>query len=162
VRFARRASGHTKGVSCLRLRATTTALIAIALVAGCAGPSRTDDDYRHKVANTAESFQGYIGTVQVAVDAASRGKVPGPYLSVTLAEADDDASSTADNFDAIQPPSDEADKLRDRIDTIMQEVVSALDDLRIAVRRGEIDQLPALAAPLADLDAKLDPIVKLA
>jgi hypothetical protein len=129
---------------------------------GCAGPSRTDDDYRHKVANTAEVFQGYIGTVQIAVDAASRGKVPGPYLSVTLAEVDDDASSTAGNFDAIQPPSAEADRLRDRIDSVLDEVVSTLDDLRIAVRRGEIDRLAELAKPLADLNSQLDPIVKLA
>lgn len=142
-------------------RAAVLALAAAAVVSGCAGPSRTDDDYRHKAANTAETLQGLIGTVQLAVDAASHHKVPAPYLSVTLAEADDDASATAGTFDSVQPPSDKADQLRDKVDTLLQNTTSILDDLRIAARRGDISALPAIAAPLKDLNDKLQSIVDL-
>jgi alkanesulfonate monooxygenase SsuD/methylene tetrahydromethanopterin reductase-like flavin-dependent oxidoreductase (luciferase family) len=131
------------------------------LLCGCAGSSRTDDDYREKVANTAEAIQGLIGTVQVAVSAAARDHIPAPYLSVTLAEADDDASAVADQLDSRQPPSAAADELRDRLDELLEQTVSTLDDLRIAVRRGEIDKLAALAKPLTHLDAKLQEIADL-
>jgi hypothetical protein len=137
------------------------ATLTLAAAAGCAGPSRTDDDYRHKAANTAETMQGLIGTVQLTVDAASRHKLSGPYLSVTLAEADDDASATVGTFDSVQPPSDQADQLRNRLDTLLQNTTSILDDLRIAVRRGDISSLSKIAAPLKDLNDKLQPIVDL-
>lgn len=138
------------------------ALAAALATGGCAGPSRTDDDYRHKAANTAETMQGLIGTVQVAVDAASHHKVPAPYLSVTLAEADDDASATVSTFDSVQPPSDRSDQLRNRLDPLLQDTTSVLDDLRIAVRRGDIASLAKIAEPLKDLNGKLQPIVDLA
>lgn len=137
-------------------------LAAAATTSACAGSSRSDDDFRHKAANTAESMQGLIGTVQVAVSAAARDRVPGPYLSVTLAEADDDASSVADQFDSRQPPSADADALRDRLDRLLQQTVSVLDDLRIAVRRGDIDELASIAKPLDELDARLQAITDLA
>jgi hypothetical protein len=128
--------------------------VVVVLVTACAGPSRTNDDFRHKVANTAETMQGLIGTVELAVDAASRHRIPAPYVSVTLAEADDDASGTVDTFDSVQPPSADADALRNRLDNLLQQMVSTLDDLRIAVRRGHIGDLPAIAKPLDGLNAK--------
>jgi hypothetical protein len=137
------------------------AALACVVAAGCAGPSRTDDDYRNKAANTAETMQGLIGTVQLAVDAARHHKVPAPYLSVTLAEADDDASATVGTFDSVQPPSDQADRLRDKLDTLLQNTTSILDDLRIAVRRGDISSLAEIAAPLKGLNDSLQPIVDL-
>ncbi len=138
-------------------------LVAVVIAgSACAGPSRTNGDFRHKVANTAEAIQGVIGTVHLAVAAAADDKIPGPYLSVTLAEADDDASDIVDLFDSIQPPSGTADDLRNELDTILQDVVSTLDAVRIAVRRGDIDQLPALARPLDQLNSQLQPLVELA
>src|SRR3569623_3062930 len=99
-------------------------LVCGAVLTGCAGSSRTDDDYRHKAANTAEAMQGLIGTAQLAVADASRGRVPGPYLSVPLAEADEDASSVADQFDSRQPPAAAADNLRNQLDQLLQQTVS--------------------------------------
>ncbi len=108
------------------------ALIAV-LLTGCASSSRTDDDYRHKVANTAETLSGVLGTVEVTLRVVHR--VPAAYLSVTIADADDDAVATAGNFDAVQPPSAAADQLRSRLDDVMTRTTSMLDDLRIAARR---------------------------
>jgi hypothetical protein len=129
------------------------AALVVALSAGCAGSARTDDDYRHKVANTAETLNGVLGTVQLALKVTNRA--PAPYLSVTFAEADDDASATVGNFDAIQPPSATADQLRTQLDSVMQDTVSMLDDLRIAARRNRTTELAALAKPLPQLQARL-------
>ncbi|MDX6205151.1 MAG: hypothetical protein QOF39_1208 [Frankiales bacterium] len=133
-------------------RIGATVLVVI-LAGGCAGSSRTDDDYRHKVANTAETLDGVLGTVQVALKVSSRA--PAAYLSVTFADADDDASATAGNFDAIQPPSAAADQLRGRLDAVMQDTVSMLDDLRVAARRNRGTELAGLATPLPRLQARL-------
>ena len=143
-----------------RMRRALAVLLAAALaVAACVGPSRTDEDFRHKAANTAESVQGVIGTVKIAVGAAAHGHVPAPYLSVVIAAADDDASSIADTFDSVQPPGDTADELRSRLDDVLQQVVSTLDDLRVAVRRGQLRRLPELAQPLQQLNRRLQRIV---
>jgi hypothetical protein len=129
--------------------------MAAVLVAGtgCSSSARTDDDYRHKVANTAETLNGVLGTVELTLKVAH--KTPAPYLSVTFAEADDDASATVGNFDAIQPPSAVADRLRDQLDEVMQDAVSMLDDLRIAARRNRTNELADLAKPLHGLQLKL-------
>ena len=135
-----------------RLMSCSVALVCVCT--GCASSSRTDEDYRHKVANTAETLNGVLGTVQVALEVTARA--PAPYLSVTFAEADDDASATVGNFDAIQPPSATADELRGRLDQVMQDTVSMLDDLRIAARRNRMSELADLAKPLSMLQDKLD------
>ena len=129
------------------------ALCAAIVCSGCASSSRTDDDYRHKVANTAETLNGVLGTIEITLRVVHR--TPAPYLSVTFAEADDDASSTAGNFDAIQPPSAVADQLRSQLDGVMQQTVSMLDDLRIAARRNRTNELADLAKPLPQLQAQL-------
>jgi hypothetical protein len=132
-----------------------TALAVVGVCGGCAGSSRTDDDYRHKVANTAQALNGVLGTVEVAVRVVARDRVPAPYISVTFAEADDDAASTQGNFDAIQPPSAAADDLRTKLDDAMQKTVSMLDDLRVAARRNRSSEIPGLAKPLHDLQLTL-------
>lgn len=153
-------TGHHAGVT-LRAR-WTAALLAVAALAACAGPSRSDDDFKHKAANTAEAMRGLIATANIVSDAAARGDVPGPYASVTLADADDDASAVVESFDSRQPPSGAADKLRDRLDPLLTNVVSVLDDLRIAARRGDLEELADIARPLDQLDAKLQVIEELA
>ncbi len=129
-------------------------LCAALTCAGCASSSRTDDDYRHKVANTAETLAGVLGTVEITLRVVHR--TPAAYLSVTVAEADDDAVATAGNFDAIQPPSAAADKLRSRLDDVMSRTTSMLDDLRIAARRNRGGELVTLAKPLHGLQLELD------
>jgi hypothetical protein len=138
-----------------RVAAGLAVLCVLGVCTGCASSSRTDDDYRHKVANTAEALNGVLGTVEVAVRVVARDRVPAPYISVTFADADDDAASTQSNFDAIQPPSAAADALRSKLDDAMQKTVSMLDDLRIAARRNRSAEIPHLAKPLHDLQLTL-------
>jgi hypothetical protein len=142
------------GAPVRRLVAVLAALV-LGVCSGCASSARTDDDYRHKVANTAEALNGVLGTVELAVRVVGRDRVPAPYISVTFADADDDAASTQSNFDAIQPPSAAADDLRGKLDDTMQKTVSMLDDLRIAARRDRLQEIPGLAQPLHALQLTL-------
>jgi hypothetical protein len=153
VTILHRAIGRwERGVSARKLGLTAMAAVLVSGT-GCASSARTDGDYRHKVANTAQTLHGVLGTVELTLKVAH--KTPAPYLSVTFAEADDDASATVGNFDAIQPPSAAADQLRDRLDAVMQDTVSMLDDLRIAARRSRTNELANLAKPLHGLQVKL-------
>jgi hypothetical protein len=129
-------------------------LCASLACAGCASSSRTDEDYRRKVANTAETLSGVLGTIEITLRVVHR--TPAAYLSVMVAEADDDAVATAGNFDAIQPPSAAADKLRDQLDDVMARTTSMLDDLRIAARRNRGGEFDSLAKPLHGLQLELD------
>lgn len=135
--------------------ALLTLLVACG-AAGCVGPARTDAAYRGKAATSAKDARSAVETAQLAVDAARRKKALGPYLSVLLSSAEEGASSVQATFDSIQPPDSRADDLRDRVDDALQRAVSTLADLRIAARRGEIDQLASKAAPLADISRDLD------
>jgi hypothetical protein len=133
-----RATPWVAGVLCVTVACT-----------GCSSSSRTDDDYRHKVANTAETLSGILGTVELTLRVVHR--MPAAFLSVTVADADDDAVATAGNFDAVQPPSAAADQLRDRLDDVISRTTSMLDDMRIAVRRDRGSELATLAKPLHGL-----------
>ncbi|MFN2626431.1 MAG: hypothetical protein ABR520_10160 [Mycobacteriales bacterium] len=125
-------------------------------VSSCVGPSRTERDFANKAANTAESVASAVNTARVAVEQAARQRTFGPYLSVLLRNAEEDANAAQQSFDAVQPPDAAADALREALDLLVDDVTGVLDDLRIAARRGEFDRLTTIAAPLDGLSRHLD------
>ncbi|MEU1193486.1 hypothetical protein [Streptomyces sp. NPDC005859] len=133
-----------------------SALIAATLTAGCAGSSRTDEDYRSKAANTAEAAASAVNTALIGVHAAGRGRVAGPYVSTLLGEAESDLLAAQDTFESRQPPSERADAVRERLGTVLQDAADALADLRIAARRGGVRDLPRKAGTLPGVAERLD------
>jgi hypothetical protein len=126
----------------------------------CAGPARTRRDYERKAANTAEAVVSAIGTAQVGTRAAVEDRATGPFLSVLLNEAADDASAAQDSFDSRQPPDSSSDHLRAELDDLVDTAVTTLEDLRTAVRRGELAELADIAKPLGAVKDKLDAFEK--
>jgi hypothetical protein len=126
-------------------------LLALVLLTGCVSPSRTDRDYELKAGNSAKAVASSVATALLGVKAAKEHKAPGPYLSVLLAGAEEDASSVQSQFDSVQPPSERADEVRSKLDDLLSEAVETLAELRITVRRGELDQLAGIAEPLHDV-----------
>ena len=124
------------------------ALLLVLLTAACVSPSRTDRDYELKAGNSAKAVSSSVATALLGVEAARRHRATGPYLSVLLGGAEEDASSVQSQFDSVQPPSERADALRARLDAQLSAAVEGLAELRITVRRGELDQLDAKALPL--------------
>lgn len=142
------------------LAAVALALAVLVAAAGCTGPVRSDGVYASKAAATAAAAASAAETAQLAVQEAVDGKLFGRSLAQTLAEAASDAGDAQTTFDAIQPPDGRADVLRDQLDGLLTPAVSALEDLRIAARRGDVAQLPSLAAPLPRLSDKLEQVQK--
>lgn len=138
-------------------RAAPCGLLTVLLIsaAGCAGSSRTDEDYRRKAANTAEAAVSAVNTALLGVRAAGEGKVTGPYVSTLLGEAEKDLSAAEDAFNTRQPPGERADRVRDRLGSVLSDAADALADVRIAARRGHIRELPEAGKGLVPVAERL-------
>jgi hypothetical protein len=131
------------------------AVIVLLALSACVAPARTFDSYEAKAASTAESVASAVETARLAVSAAAQGRAFAPYLSVVLAEAERDAAGSRAVFAAIQPPDERSAQLRSQVLDLMGGAEDVLAGLRIAVRWGELDRLPAVAAPLSSLGQRL-------
>ncbi len=130
--------------------------LAVLILAGaCVGPSRSDGDYRQKVANAAEATRSAVETARLVTRAAAEGKAPGRYSSLVLSEAEVDASSIAESFKRVQPPSRRIQHLREELSSVLDSSTSSLAALRIAAYQGDGERLSELAADLPRLSSKL-------
>jgi hypothetical protein len=130
------------------------------VMGACTGPVRSFPVYESKAGDTAEVVASAVETARLAVDAARDNKAHGRYLTQVLVEAEEDAGSAQGTFDGIQPPDRQADELRDRLDELLTEATGTLAELRIAARRGELAELPKLAAPLTEVAEGLHAFAK--
>ena len=128
--------------------------LAAALVS-CVGPARTSHSYTKKASHSVQDTRSAVETARLAVDAADQDRATGPYLSVLLGQAEDEAGSVQTTFDSVQPPNEAADRLRDDVDSLLSEAVSVLGDLRIAARRGDTGGITERGPALADLSRRL-------
>jgi len=122
-----------------------------ALLGACVGPARTEDAYRGKAVATAEAMVSAVETGRLAATQGSAGKLWAPTLSVIVAEAEADAVSIEGQFASIQPPSVSADRVRGQVTPLLGQAVDRLAELRISARRGDLEQVSALARTLNPL-----------
>lgn len=123
--------------------------VTLALTTGCVSPSFTDSDFSLKAGNTAKSAASSLGTALLGAKLGGAHKATEQYLSVLIGAAEKDTLSVQGTFDSVQPPSRRSDQVRDELDKLLADATDGLATLRIAVRRGQLSQLPALAEPLA-------------
>jgi hypothetical protein len=122
----------------------------------CVGSARTFQAYEADAVATAAEVRSAAGTAILAVNASRAERITANYLSVVLSETEDAGSSAQSQFDSVQPPGAEADRLRANISPTLDKTNKILTELRIAVRRSDLEGLPALAEPLRELVSKLD------
>jgi hypothetical protein len=132
------------------------ALVAIAVVTSAActphpvGPARSFAKFEGKATTTAESALSRVQTVRLAADTGGDGDAFGPYLSVLISDQEDALSGLQGTFGSIQPPDEPSDALRTELNGLLGDALDHVAAVRIAARRGQLDQLPAVAAPLAN------------
>jgi hypothetical protein len=131
------------------------AVLIVVLLSGCTGPVRSFAVYGSKAGQTAKAVGSAVETARLAVSVTSADKAYGRYVAQVLAEAEEDATAAQGTFDAIQPPDRRADRRRSDLDDLLTQAVSSLADMRIAARRGDLTDLPRLAAPLAEVSGVL-------
>jgi hypothetical protein len=127
-------------------------LLAVGL-AGCVshpvGPARTYGKYEGKAVTTAESALSATETVRLAAVTGGNGDAFGPYLSVAVSDQEEALSGVQGTFGSIQPPNAAADELRTELDGLLSTALDRVTDVRVAIRRGELDRLDEEARPLA-------------
>lgn len=131
------------------------ALMLLATLAGCVGTSRTGADYEEKVANAAEAARSSVETARLVVTAVEAGKSPAAYTSRTLSDVESAVGTVSTQLGSVQPPTEESNRLRTRITSLLTECHSTLGDLRIAARDGRTTELVALGERLPALSARL-------
>jgi hypothetical protein len=138
------------------MRRMAGVVVVAVVLSGCVGPVRSFSAYEGKAATTAESVASAVQAARLAVTDAASGRAFAPYLSVVLAETEGDAGGSGATFAAIQPPDPGSARLRTELLDLVNRAESVLADLRIAVRWGELDRLPEIAAPLDAIGRQLD------
>jgi hypothetical protein len=123
------------------------------------GPARTYGKYEGKAVTTAKAILSGVQTVRLAAETGSRGNAFGPYLSVVISDAEDGISGLQGTFDSVQPPNDEADELHQTFDAVVSDALDHVRDVRVAVRRGELEDLQTVAEPLARDASRLEAFV---
>ncbi|MFI1453928.1 hypothetical protein [Streptomyces roseus] len=130
--------------------------MCVLAVAGCAGSSRTEEDYRLKAANTAEAAASAVGTARLATEAAGRGNTTSAYASVLLGEAEKDLAGAEQAFTSRQPPDANADRIRGEVTDALSAAGDAMTAARIAARRGESTALAGHTPALAKAQDQLE------
>ena len=128
-------------------------LAAALALAGCVahpvGPARTFSKYEGKAVTTAKSALSAVETARLTAAAASSGNSFGPYAATVISEAEESARGVRGTFASVQPPGPRADAVSAQLASVLTASVDDLTALRVAARRGELDRLGAIAAPLA-------------
>lgn len=140
-----------------RRRAAWLPVVAalVASLTSCVGNAASTAAYRGKAHLSAQAAASALQTAKLAVDSSAKGNLFGGYLDVVLSQAEDDLGTVQQQFDSIQPPNTgEADRVRNRLDTLLTRAASVLADLRIAERRSEQPEMIKTAAGIPALADK--------
>ncbi|MCA1839633.1 MAG: hypothetical protein ABR507_05395 [Actinomycetota bacterium] len=130
--------------------------LCLLLCTGCISTPFDFNAYEAKAVGAAQGVLSAVNSARLAVHLGAKGKSYQPYLEVILRESEEDATGIEGQFDSVQPPGPDSDALRDELDKMMQTAGATLTELRIHVRRGEIQQLADLARPLNGVSSALD------
>jgi hypothetical protein len=148
---------HSLGTCCI---VAVAALVTNGCVEHKVGPARTLDDYERKARTTAHAAQSAVETVRLLAETASDGQTFGPYTGVSISEQEDAFAGVQGDFGSIQPPDARADDLRDQLNSILSTAMDDIAAVRIAARRGQLDDLAEIASPLSDDSASLEQFIE--
>ena len=140
----------------MRFRSTLQLIALVAVAAACVAPTRTEAAYQAKASDTAQAVVSAARTVLLTARVAAADRSFGPTVAVSVADAEGDAASARDAFTSIQPPDTASDAIRRHLLPDVQLAVDVIELVRIAARRNQLDRLPAIAAPLGPISARLD------
>jgi hypothetical protein len=128
----------------------TALLVLTACVSHPVGPARTLASYEAKAGTTAESALSAVETVRLLATAAADGNTFGPFTSIAVSEQEDALGGLRGTFLSIQPPPGaDAEQLREEVSGLLTRAFDHVGAVRIEVRRGNLDGLDDVAAPLA-------------
>lgn len=141
------------------MRARTSALVLLASLAGCVAPATSTSDYEAKAVETAEVVLGSVQTALLVVDVVRDEGAFGPYVGVTLSDAERDAAAAAATFLTVQPPNDDSDAIRAELSLVLDRANDALGQARIAARRERFAEVVRIGPRLSEVARELDGLI---
>ncbi|QFY07673.1 hypothetical protein GBF35_14140 [Nonomuraea phyllanthi] len=135
------------------MRRRWAAGLAVALVAGCSSPAWNDRDYELKAAESAETVGSAVEAVRLAVG--GDGRLTRPYLKVLLTGAAEQVQGVNDQFGGVQPPSERARRLGERLLEVTERAEKAVAGLLTEVRRDRVADPAGAVRELAGLGRTL-------
>jgi hypothetical protein len=137
---------------CVVALALAVATVALPACGTSGGPTA----YEKKAGDAAAEVVSAARTVLLAARLGGEDRTFVSTATVTVEDAEGDASAAVDLFAAAVPPDAASDELRARVLPDMQRAVDVIELVRIAARRGAVASLEQTAAPLQDLASHLD------
>jgi hypothetical protein len=114
--------------------------------------------YRAKAWHSVETAGSAVETTRLAISDALRHHAFAASLSLTIRDAEEDASTAQSQFASIQPPGVGSDELRNRVSSLLSDASETVSRARIAIRRGDVGMLSRLRQPLDRLSRKLSDV----
>jgi hypothetical protein len=142
-------------------RALAALLLLVPVVAGCAGPTVTDDAVRTQAVLSAEAAASELGTVELAVRTQLAGRAWWSFTDVTVTASESAAGTIEESFTSRQPPSTSGPLYR-RTGDVLGKAADLTTDVRIAVRRHDEAELHRLVRQVAPVLDALDRIARAA
>lgn len=131
-------------------------LNCVACVPGLTSPARDAGDFREKAATTAGAAASTVATAALLTGSADADDAFGPYLSVSIGDAERDLDAVSSTFAAILPPDAESTAIRGRLMSLLDDSADQVSAARIAIRHGDAGPLPALQRRLTRSADALD------
>jgi hypothetical protein len=139
-----------------RVACALAAFAATLIVSGCAEPSDSYSDYQSKVQQTAIAMISAVATGQLASGQLVAGRSTGAFTDAVVTDAEKDAGSIQAALDSRQPPGSRSVALKTQVAQAVQSAVTGLADLRIAVRRDDVNDIQKARAELAKAQKQLE------
>jgi hypothetical protein len=124
--------------------------------AACVPTTRDAPTYEAKAATTAEKAGSAVASGELLADLAAAHRLLGPFASASTAGAEEEADAIRSTFDAIQPPDHRSEQLREELDKLLESASSALSEMRITARRGQVADLAGFRKQLRSIGDNLD------
>ncbi|MBM7790353.1 hypothetical protein [Tenggerimyces flavus] len=109
---------------------------------------------------SAKTLRSDVESVRMIVETVSRDQAFLPFANVFVTDVEADLGGVDAAFMSRQPPTEESDKLRHQVGTMLQQATDAIEDVRIAIRRGDLAAIENAAEPLPKLSEQLDAFAK--
>lgn len=136
-------------------RRSVAAVFVCVFLTACVGPARSDSDYRADVSNTAKTAVSAVESAQLTIQAVVEGKATAAYVSQRLTEDEQEVHAAITAFASVQPPSEDADRLRGEVLSLLQQASTVLAELRIEAFRDDHAELSSIARPLPEIADQL-------
>ncbi len=138
-----------------RLAVIAAAAACTVTLAGCVTPAFNTSSYRQKTQESASEMAGLVGTARLAASAYLQGKLYSATADTIVSDAENDAGDIVTQWTSVQPPTAQAENIMSKAQTLLSDTSDQLTALRIAVRKGDRQQIGSLLTKLGPAIPKL-------